>query len=91
MKINKIILLELSYIEWPICLLKREIAILDNKWYYRNIYNKYFCFCKGPLCIESKINQKCKYRFYLVLIDNNKILYPKTHYLLADHLKSKIS
>ena len=90
-KKNKSFLLELSYIEWPICLLKREIAILDNKWYYRNVYNKYFCFCKGPLCIESKINQKCKYRFYLVLIDNNKILYPKTHYLLADHLKSKIS
>ena len=37
------------------------------------------------------MNQKCKYRFYLTLIDNNRNVYKKTDYLLADCLELKIS
>jgi len=88
---NESNLLESSFIEWPYSHTKNEIAINENKWYYRNLYNNYFCFCKGPLCLYKKMNQKCKYRFYLNQIFNNKHLYKKTHYLLADNLISKIS
>ena len=88
---NESNLLESSFIEWPYSHTKNEIAINKNKWYYRNIYNNYFCFCKGELCLYKKINQKCKYRFYLNQIFINKNLYNKTHYLLADNLISKIS
>ena len=88
---NKSFLLESSFIEWPIFKTKKEIAIVTNKWYYRNIYNKYFCFCKGSLCLFKKMNQKCKYRFYLNQIFNSRNLYKKTHYLFADNLITKIS
>lgn len=84
-------LLKLSYIEAPNCYTKSEIAIINNKWYYRNIYNKYFCFCKGSLCVSKKINQNCKYRFFLKIIFDNRKLYNKTDYLLADNLNLRIS
>ena len=88
---NESFLLESSFIEWPIFHTKSEIAIVLNKWYYRNIYNKYFCFCKGPQCLYKKMNQKCKYLFYLNQIFNARNLYKKTHYLFADNLITKIS
>ena len=81
----------LTFIEAPNYLTKSEIAIKNNEWYYRNIYNNYFCFCKGFLCLFKKINQKCKYRFYLYIIFNNRYLYNKTDYLLGDSLDLKIS
>lgn len=63
------------------------MKILNNSWIFKNIYNHYFCFCKGESCF-SKINlkngQRCKYNFYLSIIDNNRYLYNKTEYLLAD-------
>ena len=81
----------LSFFEAPNCFTKSEIALKNNEWYYRNIYNNYFCFCKGSLCLFRKINQKCKYRFYLYIIFNNRYLYNKTDYLLADCLELKLS
>ena len=45
----------LSYIQPPLCLLKREITQYDGKWYFKNIYENYFCFCKGKSCINQKI------------------------------------
>ena len=85
------LLLKTSFIEAPNCFSKSEIAIKNNEWYYRNIYNNYFCFCKGSLCLLKNINQICKYRFYLYIIFNNRYLYNKTDYLLADSLDLKIS
>ena len=84
-------LLKSSFIEAPNCFSKSEIAIKNNEWYYRNIYNNYFCFCKGSLCLFKNINQICKYRFYLYIIFNNRYLYNKTDYLLADSIDLKIS
>ena len=81
----------LTFSEAPNCFTKNEIAIRNNEWYYRNIYNNYFCFCKGSLCLFKKIKQKCKYLFYLYIIFNNRYLYSKTDYLLADCLEIKIS
>ena len=56
---------------------------MNNTWYFENIYNNYFCFCAGLKCL-NKINQTCKYFFYLTIIDQNRYLYNKTHFLLAD-------
>ena len=85
----------LSYIQPPLCLLKKEIAQSRGKWYFKNIYNNYFCFCKGVSCINiitlyRKEFQSCKYYFYLTNIDKNRYLYPKTHYLLSDFFDENI-
>ena len=55
----------------------------DNKWNFKNIYNNYFCICKG-LCQIKNMSQYCKYLFYLYIIDKNKNVYNKTDYLLSD-------
>ena len=84
---NEIVSLKKSYIINPVCSPKTRLKVLNNTWIFENIYNHYFCFCKGINCF-SKINikngQRCKYNFYLSIIDNNRYLYKKTEYLLAD-------
>ena len=61
-----------------------------NEWKFLNIYNHYFCYCKGNNCLYYNLlnynnsTQICKYKFYLNLIEENKYLYNKTDYLLAD-------
>jgi CDP-glycerol glycerophosphotransferase (TagB/SpsB family) len=61
-----------------------------DEWKFTNIYNHYFCFCKGYNCLYYNLlnykntTQICKYKFYLSLIEENKYLYNKTDYLLAD-------
>ena len=64
-------------------MIKANINVKDNDWYFENVYNNYFCFCKG-LCLYEKLTQECKYLFYLYIIDKNKNLYNKTDYLFAD-------
>ena len=59
----------------------------ENKWYFKNIYNNYFCFCiysKYLRCLYNNINTKCKYYLYLNIIDKHRYLFNKTHYLLSD-------
>ena len=78
-----------SYLQPPLFFLKKDIAQFEGKWYFKNIYEKYFCFCKGENCIDILAFykyefQSCKYFFYLTIIDENKFLYPKTHYLFSD-------
>ena len=86
-KINSpIFKLKKSYILPPYIFLKKDIAIIDNRWYFYNIYNNYFCFCKGNSCLKINLYQHCKYKFYLHIIDNNRYLYKKSHYLLADFI-----
>jgi len=88
-EINEIVSLKKSYIINPVCSPKTDLKVLNNTWIFKNIYNHYFCFCKGQNCF-SKINienrQRCKYKFYLSIIDNNRYLYNKTEYLLSDFL-----
>ena len=74
----------------PYCCLKRDIAINDNQWYFSNIYNNYFCFCKDSLFIDIRNNQRCKYKLYLSIIDNNRYIYEKTDYLLSDFIIKNI-
>ena len=33
--------------------LKEDISELKGHWYFKNIYNNYFCFCKGKSCIKK--------------------------------------
>lgn len=87
--------LKSSYLQPPNFLLKKDIALVEGKWHFKNLYENYFCFCKGDICLNILIYQKyiyqsCKYYFYLTIIDNNKDLYPKSHYLLSDFFDSNI-
>ena len=75
-----------SFIQNPIFNTKYNTKINEDNWNFTNIYNNYFCFCKGLNCSYKQINQICKYKFYLYLIDNNRYIYNKTNYLLADFL-----
>ena len=75
----------------PECNLKRNVVKKENKWYFMNIYNNYFCFCKGKYCLNKNVNQKCKYFFYLYIIDNNRFIYKKTDYLFMDFIFSELS
>ena len=86
--------LKSSYIEKPTTHLKTSKEIEENNWIFKNIYNQYFCFCKGINCEKgNKINifQRCKYFYYLTIIDKNRNLYEKTEYLLADFITSSFN
>jgi CDP-glycerol glycerophosphotransferase (TagB/SpsB family) len=83
--------LKKSFYMPPFFILKNDITIKDNLWNFRNFYNNYFCFCKGVSCLYNKnIYQKCKYKFYLNIIDNNRYLYNKTDFLLVDFIKKNV-
>ena len=82
-KTNNSIGLKKYYIDKPYCIDKINNIINDNDWQFKNIYNNYFCLCKGS-CNYKNISQLCKYLFYLYIIDNNKYTYNKTDYLLSD-------
>ena len=87
--------LKSSYLQPPLFFLKRDIAQVEGKWNFKNIYQNYFCFCKGDSCLNllnfnSQFFQSCKYYFYLTIIDNNRDLYQKTHYLLSDFFDENI-
>ena len=80
-----------SYIYYPYCSLKRNAILYENIWTFRNIYNDYFCFCKGFDCLNSYISKKCKYFFYLNILDNNRNIYKKTDYLFLDFIFNEYS
>ena len=65
---------------------EKNINITINDWSFINIYNNYFCLCKGNNCSYDTINQNCKYYFYLNIIDINKNLYKKDEYLFCDFI-----
>ena len=87
--------LQSSFLKPPLPFLKRDISLTEGRWYFNNVYENYFCFCRGRACINIIILntqnfQYCKYYFYLTLIDNNRNLYEKNHYLLSDFFKENI-
>ena len=89
--INQKLRFKKSYITFPINTLKRYVAINENFWYFKNIFGDYFCFCKGKACLRVKNYQRCKYFFYLNIIEENKKLYQKNHYLFIDFIFSEYS
>ena len=87
MNVIENLLLKQSYIRIPNLDIKFSSAIKENIWYFNNIYNDYFCFFKSNKSSEflyKNISQKCKYYFYLNIIDINRNIYNKTDYLFAD-------
>ena len=86
--------LKKSYAINPIYSSKTNLNILNDEWSFLNIYNHYFCLCKGfncfPMINQNKF-QKCKYDFNLNIIDNNRNIYDKTDYLFADFFLSNLS
>ena len=84
---EKPFLLKKSYFILPNFSIKSNFAKKKEFWYYKNIYNNYFCFCKYSeinKCIYKKIPKKCKYNIYLNIIDNSNYLYKKTDFILSD-------
>ena len=77
------------FVSKPICSLKRNFEKNVNKWHFVNLLDEYFCFCKGFECLKMKISNRCKYFFYLYLIDRNKNVYKKTDFLLMDFILKK--
>jgi hypothetical protein len=79
-------LLRRNYIKNPKCDLKRN-SVGDKKgWVFRNIYNNYFCYCIGGKCVKKEVKQICKLNFYKHVIDVNRDLYQKTHYIFVDFI-----
>jgi hypothetical protein len=83
--LNNSLNIKKMYIKKPENFLKFNNFLKKGFWYFMNIYNNYFCFCKG-ICYYSEIPQLCKYLFYITIIDENKNLYNKTHFLFSDFL-----
>ena len=80
-----------SYIQMPKCILKNNYIFNNSQWNFGNIFNEYFCFCKGLNTLYSKISQKCKYFFYLNLIEKNRKIYSKTDILFVDFIFNNLS
>ena len=80
-----------SYFKYPCSILKRNVVINEVDWRFLNIFNHYFCFCKGNDCLNINIPQKCKFYFYVNIINNNKNIYKKTDFLFIDFIFSDLS
>ena len=83
--------LKKSYLKYPIYESKKNATEKENQWNFINLYNIYFCLCKGFKCLNSKIEQLCKYLFYLYILDNNKNIYKKTDFLFIDFIFKEYS
>ena len=79
------------YILKPFGNLKRNFINSENNWNFLNIFNYYFCYCKGISCLNIKISNICKYFFYIYIIDNNRNVYEKTDFLFMDFILEKYS
>ena len=90
-KVNKTMKLYKSYIQFPYTTLKSHAVVHENKWFFRNIFNHYFCMCRGEACVNEKINPNCKFLFYLHIIDKNRDIYEKTDYLFMDFIFKELS
>ena len=83
---NSNLKLQKSFAKAPKYTLKKYLNFRDNEWSFENLFNEYFCFCKGLNSLKLKNSQNCKYYFYLNLIDKNRKVYLKTDYLFIDFI-----
>lgn len=90
-KINDTLKFKKSYIRYPYFDLRRNTILDKNVWVFINYFNNYYCFCKGEKCLNYKVTQKCKYYFYLYIIDSNRYTYKKTDYLFMDFIFVELS
>jgi len=89
--VNNIFKLEKSFNKIPKCFLKRNLIVNDNSWRFENLFNEYFCFCKELNSVKLSNSQRCKYNFYLNLINKNRNVYLKTDYLFIDFIFKDLS
>ena len=89
--INETLKFKKSYLRYPYFDLRRNIALDENVWIFINNFNNYYCFCKGEKCLNFNVTQKCKYYFYLYIIDCNRYIYKKTEYLFMDFIFIELS
>ena len=85
-KLSQKLRLKSIYIKYPLCALKRNLILKEGEWIFENIYNHYFCFCKGKKCSTQNVTQLCKFNFYKYIIDTNRYEYKKTDYLFVDFI-----
>ena len=78
--------LKMSYILKPFFNLKRESIQNNNYWNFLHLFDEYFCYCIGLDCLIQNNFKRCKYFFYIYLIDINSNVYKKTDYLLMDFI-----
>ena len=90
-KMNEPLKFKKSFMLYPCTILKQKSIIYENIWYFRNIYNDYYCYCKGKNCFDKNKDQRCKYFFYLNIINNNRDVYLKTDYLFIDFIFAELS
>ena len=83
--------LKKSYTKMPKCILKNNLIIDANQWSFENIFDEYFCFCKDLNSLKLQNSQRCKYFFYLNLIDKNRKVYSKTDFLFIDFIFNELS
>jgi len=78
------------YVSHPFFNLRRNLFKKENQWNFINIFNDYYCSCKGFNCMNL-ISRNCKYFFYIYLIDINRNIYKKNDYLLIDFIFKRYS
>ena len=83
--------LERSYSQMPKCFLKKYLKNNDDEWSFDNFFNEYFCFCKDLNSSKLKSSQKCKYYFYLNLINKNRKVCQKTDFLFIDFILNDLT
>jgi len=44
--------LKSSFIQPPLFSFKQDIAQVEGRWYFNNIYETYTCYCKGEFCLD---------------------------------------
>lgn len=79
------------YIRQPFFSSKEKAIKKVNDWEFLRVYNHYYCSCRGSKCLYNKVNELCKFYFYLTIIDSNKNIYKKTDYLFADFIYADYS
>ena len=79
--------LKKAYFRKPIFDLRRNLIRNNSNWLFRNFYNDYYCYCVGNFCFKNEgVSQICKFLYYIVLIDKERYLYPKTDYIFVDFI-----
>ena len=90
-KFNKPYSLKKAYFRRPIFNLRRNFFKNNTIWLFRNFYNEYFCSCIGNNCFKEADIQTCKFLYYIVIIDNEREVYPKTDYIFVDFIFKSLS
>ena len=85
-KFNGPVSLKKAYFRKPIFDFRRNYIRNNSIWLFRHFYNEYYCYCLGNNCLRDEDFQTCKYLYYIVIIDKERDLYPKTEYIFVDFI-----